>query len=105
LDDNSYGIYQAPWWVPTPLKEQAFTAFCTDSGSDSTSTKTAYIPSSIEWKRDGKYNNKLAVSVEGDVVLLKKSFVKTQITSNKIQFWKRNGQAGEEVTFNWSLTS
>jgi hypothetical protein len=91
LDDNSHGVFQAPWWTPSPLKQQVFTAFCTDNSA---------IPSSIEWTRDGK-NNKLAISVEGEVVL-KKSIAKTQIISHKIQFWKRNGYF-EEISFKWSL--
>lgn len=88
LDDNAYGIFEAPWWAPTSLKENTFTSFCA----------TTNIPSSIEWSRDGK-NNKLTVSVEGSVAL-KRSVAKTQVTSNKILFWKRNGSV-EEVPFNW----
>ena len=104
LDDNSHGVFEAPWWTPSPLKQQVFTAFCIDysftNKNDSTRTLTSSIPSSIEWTRDGK-NNKLAISVEGEVVL-KKITAKTQITSHNIQFWKRNGYF-EEISFNWSL--
>ena len=90
FDDNSYGIFEAPWWAPASMKEKAFDSLC--------STSDASAPSSIEWSRDGK-NNKFTVSANGSVVL-KRSVAKTQVASDKIMFWKRNS-AVEEVPFNW----
>jgi len=101
LDDNAYGTFKAPWWAPASYKEKAFASFCIDSRSNSKSSKssaTANVPSSIEWSRDGK-NNKLIVSVKGSVVL-KRSIGKTQITSSKLLFWKRNNSL-ETLPFNW----
>lgn len=89
FDDNAYGVFEAPWWAPKPLKEKAFSSFCTDTDND---------PSSIEWIREAK-NNKLIVSVNGGVVL-KKSIAKTQVASDKILLTKRNG-AVDEVSINW----
>ena len=100
FDDNAYGSFNAPWWAPEAFKEQAFNTLCVAGASDTESIVATRIPPSIEWTRDGK-NNKLTVSVEGSVVL-KKSIAKTQISSNKIQFWKRNNVV-EEVSFNWML--
>jgi len=95
LDDNSYGFFQAPWWAPSFLKQQVFVIFCADKA-----TNGLGIPSSIEWTSDGK-NNKLAISVQGEVVM-KKSIANIHITSHKIQLWKRNGHV-EDISFNWSL--
>lgn len=89
FDDNAYGVFQAPWWAPAPVKESAFASLCTTDGD---------VSSSIEWSRDGK-NNKLSVSVNGSVVL-KRSIAKAEVKSNKIMFSKRNGSI-EEVPFNW----
>ena len=103
LDDNAYGIFEAPWWAPAPLKEKAFTSICTDDETESKkatkNAKNPNIPSTLEWTRDGK-NNKLIVSQKGAIVL-KRSIAKSQIKSNKILFWKRNGYV-EEVSFNWA---
>lgn len=98
LDDNSYGIFQAPWWAPVSFKEHAFTAFCTEGGFDLALANKFSPPSSIEWARDGK-NNRIVVYSK-DRVVLKRSTAKTQITTSKIQFWKRNGQS-EELSFDW----
>ncbi len=98
FDDNAYGIFEAPWWAPTPMKEKAFDTLCKDINSTSKSATGVAVPSSIEWVRDGK-NNKLIVSANGSVVL-KRSVAKTQVASDKITFWKRNN-AVEEVSFNW----
>jgi len=100
LDDNAYGTFQAPWWAPASLKEKAFTSLCTNDETESKKwTKNSNVPSSIEWIRDGK-NNKLIISKKGSVAL-KRSIAKSQIKSNKILFWKRNGNV-EEVSLNWA---
>jgi len=98
FDDNAYGIFEAPWWAPEPMKEKAFDTLCKDINSTSKKATGIPVPSSIEWSRDGK-NNKLIVSANGSVVL-KRSVAKTQVAGNKITFWKRNN-AVEEVPFNW----
>lgn len=91
FDDNAYGVFEAPWWAPKPLKEQAFESFCADGN----------VPSSIEWTREAK-NNKLVVSVNGGVVL-KRSIAKTQVASDKILLTKRNGSV-DKVSLNWLST-
>jgi len=99
LDDNSYGTFRAPWWVPGSLKEQAFTAACTEGGWDKAMTKAFTNPPSLEWAREAKNNRMVVLSSEGKV-MLKKTIAKAEIASRKVKFWKRNG-GSEEVPLDW----
>ena len=88
LDDTTNDTtFQSPWWAPDSFKQQGFDIFCMD--------KTKKLPATIEWKKEGKMH-KLAIAVEGQIALKKKA-IKTEVLSDRVRVWKKNGVAEEDM--------
>jgi hypothetical protein len=91
LDSATYDtIFQSPWWAPESYKQQAFQTFCVDD--------TATQPVSVEWTKDGKMH-KFVVTIGGQVKMKRKA-VKTEVLSDRVRVWRKNGLA-EEETLTW----
>lgn len=83
--------YEAPWWAPPPLKEQAFTKFC---------GQEKQAPTRIDWILDST-GHKVVLTHKGKVVINKRA-TSVEIRANGVRLWNKKGQ-GEDLESLWSI--
>lgn len=73
--------FQAPWWVPSPYKDNVFEYLCDDSGQP---------PISLQWLSDGQ-DQKILVTQGQKIILKRSGLVKVEVYGDHVRTWSNKG--------------